>query len=136
MKRREVLIGVLVFGLFTVPLSAQHDAERSSDQAFGGTWAAIWSSAPGGPPPFRGLVALHADGILAETSSSLHANSLGVSLPFNASDGYGTWVPRPDRRQSAYTFYKMLFGEERARSHGNAGIPGIPGNVFSVTYRI
>ena len=112
MKRREIIVGALVAGLLTVSLSAQHDAGRSSDQLFDGTWAAIWSSGPGGPPPFRGLVALHADGILAETSSSLHANSLGVTLPFNASDGYGTWVERPDRRRSAYTFHKMLFGED------------------------
>jgi hypothetical protein len=112
MKKREVLIGILVIGLFTVSPSAQDAVERSSDGALDGTWAATWSSEPGGPPPFRGLVALHADGILAETSSSLHANSLGVSLPFNASDGYGTWVPRPDRRKSGYTFYKMLFGED------------------------
>lgn len=27
-------------------------------------------------------------------------------------------------------------GQKRARSHGNAGIPGIPGNVVCVTYRI
>jgi hypothetical protein len=25
--------------------------------------------------------------------------------------------------------------QKRARSHGNAGIPGIPGNVVCVTYR-
>jgi hypothetical protein len=103
---------VLVVGLCSVSLSAQQTAERSSDYSFDGTWAAVWSSDPGGPPPFRGLVALHEDGTLAETSSGLHANSLGGGLPFNASDGYGTWVLRADRRRSLYTFYKMLFGED------------------------
>ena len=38
---------------------------------------------------------------------------------------------RPDRQPSA-----AFRGQKRARSHGNAGIPGIPGNVVSVTYRI
>jgi hypothetical protein len=115
---RELRVATLVLGLLVVGLAAPLQAERSADDAFDGTWTVVWSSSmPGAPPPFPGLMALHADGILAETSSGLHPNSVAAGgLPFNASDGYGTWVQRSNRRTSAFTFYKMLFAEDGSQA--------------------
>ena len=112
MKRRNVLIGVSTIRTvdgFPISTARRRTLVGSGVRGDVGREVVVRTRRSA---TIRGLVALHGDGILAETSSGLHANSLGVNLPFNASDGYGTWVPRSDRRRSAYTFYKMLFGED------------------------
>ena len=105
--RRIILVGALVLAMaasITGPVAADRDAASP----FTGTWATIGAPEPGGPPPFGGLMEVHADGTLTESNGVLHAHSAAPQRPFNASDGHGSWVRRGGR-EIAITFYKLLF---------------------------
>ena len=109
---RPLLIAVVLVTGLTRPASAEtgsNDAWASGNRSFVGSWTVLATPGPGGPSPFAGLLVLNADGTLVESNAALHPSSANPALPFNASDGYGTWQRGRRGHQIAITFYKLLF---------------------------
>jgi len=73
---------------------------------------------------------------LAAHCRPAHCRAPGHTRRLGSGHGEPASPVTPREERMPYVTLGAFRGQKGARSHGNAGIPGIAGNVVCVTYRI
>ena len=119
--RRMLAVGttaLLLMALMRVSVSRADDEEARRGR-LPGSWVVAVTPDPiflcngpqiaPAPPAFTELATFDPGGGFTETNTILNANSAALlpGLPFNGSDGHGTWAPRGEYFR--VTFKKLVF---------------------------